>query len=296
MWLPLGERWGISPDAFRGRTCLMRKIAIEKLVCDLSLYPRIEIDQTHVEQMRAAMRSGATFPPIVICIKTRKVVDGFHRVRAYGDEYGEDHEAEVVEKEYPSIKEMFLDAIRYNAAHGKSMEMLDRAHAVKRAVELGIDEKSIARSMHVDTQEFCRLSVVPVPRRGNGAQLEVATKPVSAIEQRINATRQHRERSEAQRQKIKSHGHVSESTRRDIGHAQPEPERFEKVSSTVVLDRANASDIPAQKPHKSKEANLLEQLVWLFENGKVLPTDNDAVAAVAKLEELIGQFMFTVPD
>lgn len=296
MWLPLGARWGISPGAFCGRTDLMRKIAIEKLVCDLSLYPRVAIDGMHVEQMRAALRAGATFPPLVICIKTRKVVDGFHRVRAYADEYGEDHEAEVVEKEYPSEKELFLDAIRFNATHGKSMEFLDRAHAIQRAVELGIDKSMVAKSIHVDKEEFCRLSVVPVPRRGNGAcGLEVDAAPRSLIQKRIDDAARKKDWHEANRKPSKSNGHVSESMRRDIGHSEPEPERFEKVSSTIVLDRANASDFKS-KHGCSYEASSLRNIIQMFRADRFQVSDRDVVEACRQLEELVAEFLFKVPE
>lgn len=53
--------------------------------------------------------------------KSKRIVDGFHRHRVYSRLYGVDHEVEVVEKTYKNDAALFLDAARYNSAHGLKM-------------------------------------------------------------------------------------------------------------------------------------------------------------------------------
>jgi hypothetical protein len=127
----------------------MRKMKVCELIVDFGLYPRASIDTHHVGEMRKALDAGVAFPPIVIDKKSKRIIDGVHRSRMYAAAFGKDHEVEVVEKSYKSEAEMFLDAARYNAAHGLRMDTHDKAHCIVRAMALGIDDASIADAMHV---------------------------------------------------------------------------------------------------------------------------------------------------
>lgn len=127
----------------------MRKMKVCELIVDFSLYPRASIDSHHVGEMRKSLDAGTVFPPIVIDKKSKRIIDGVHRSRMYAAAFGEDHPVEVVEKSYKSEAEMFLDAARYNSAHGLRMDTHDKAHCVIRAIALGIDDEKIAGALHV---------------------------------------------------------------------------------------------------------------------------------------------------
>jgi len=132
----------------------MKKTILLKLVDlieDFDLYPRSDVNNHHVQNIRSAIRAGCVLPPIIIDEKSRRIVDGFHRRRAYKAEFGEDYELEVVANTYPSEREMFLDAMRYNSAHGQGLSPFDRARATLRAKALRISTEKIAQALNMTT-------------------------------------------------------------------------------------------------------------------------------------------------
>ena len=86
-------------------------------------------------------------PPLVIDRKSRRVVDGFHRGRAYKQEKIE--LVEVVEKSYRNDGEMFLDAVRYNASHGRGLSPFDRARCILRAESMKIELEQVASALSI---------------------------------------------------------------------------------------------------------------------------------------------------
>jgi hypothetical protein len=66
----------------REKTPNIRTLPIDRLVEDYRLYPRSEGGGATVEQLREALRAGAKFPPLRVCAKTLRVIDGFHRKAA----------------------------------------------------------------------------------------------------------------------------------------------------------------------------------------------------------------------
>lgn len=128
----------------------MRKLKVSELVLDFDLYPRATVNSYHVgEMIRSLEAGGVELPPIVACKKTHRVVDGFHRTKAYVRLHGEAFEVDVVEKSYRTEKDIFLDAMRYNADHGLRMDTHDKAHCALKAAALGIDDALIAETLHV---------------------------------------------------------------------------------------------------------------------------------------------------
>lgn len=128
---------------------IMRTVKVSELVLDFTLYPRGEVDSQHVGYIREAMKAGVAMPPIVAEKKTLRVVDGFHRTKANIAEYGEGHEIEIIEKTYKNDAELFLDAARYNSAHGANLSRFDRVHCILRAEQLGITVEQIASALSI---------------------------------------------------------------------------------------------------------------------------------------------------
>lgn len=137
----------------------MRTIKVSELVLDFTLYPRGEVDSQHVGYIREAMKAGVELPPIIAEKKTLRVVDGFHRTKAYIGEHGEGHEIEIVEKSYKSDAELFLDAARYNSAHGANLSRFDRVHCILRAEQLGITVEQIASALSITADAAGQLRV-----------------------------------------------------------------------------------------------------------------------------------------
>ena len=160
----------------------MRKFKIAELVLDDTVYPRHEADESHVQVLSDAIEAGVKFPPIVICRKTRRVVDGFHRVLAFGGFFDDQYELDCVEKDYASDRELFLDAIRFNASHGLSLTIADRQLCTLRAKQLGIGDGEAAAALAVTVDRAGRL-------RANGSSdfvlhVPKPAEPVNAVPHR----------------------------------------------------------------------------------------------------------------
>lgn len=127
------------------------KIKLSSLVLDFGLYPRSQVDDLHVRRLCQALEARATLPPIIADRKSRRVVDGFHRYRAQVKLYGEDATGDVTWRDYASDRELFLDAMRLNAGHGRPMTPFDRAHCLLKADELKIEAAECAAALHITT-------------------------------------------------------------------------------------------------------------------------------------------------
>lgn len=135
----------------------MRTIKLSQIVFDYHLYPRAELDTQHVTYMRQALQAGVTLPPFIIDKKSRRCIDGFHRGSAYKREFGEGHQVEVIEKSYRTEAEMFADAMRYNANHGRTLTRFDRTHCILRAEEFGLTNEQIASALSLTVEAVGQL-------------------------------------------------------------------------------------------------------------------------------------------
>ena len=154
----------------------MKKYALSELVFDYEIYPRGSVDSHHVGEIAEAIRAGAAMPPLVIDKKSKRIVDGFHRGKAYIREFDENHEVECIEKDYKNDKDLFLDSMRYNAAHGRALTQHDKVHCLLLAEKLKISTEMVAQALHITTDRIGQLRVSRIGRIG--------TKPV-ALKQTI---------------------------------------------------------------------------------------------------------------
>lgn len=142
----------------------MPKRKLADLVLDFDVYPRNSIDTHHASEMLDAMRNGAALPPIVICRKSKRIVDGFHRQRCYAKLGIE--EVDVVEKDYKNDGELFLDSIRYNVGHGLRMDTADKTRCIIKAKDLRVDMTALASAMHFDKKRLGALRETRVATAG----------------------------------------------------------------------------------------------------------------------------------
>jgi hypothetical protein len=132
---------------------LVRMPAVE-LVEDLSLYPRLQVDDWYVSRLAEALRSGATLPPIVADRASKRIVDGFHRRRAALRVHGPTAEVDVLFRDYPDERSLYLDALRLNAHHGKRLSTAEEVRAVLRGQELGIEPRVIADTLAIRVEKL----------------------------------------------------------------------------------------------------------------------------------------------
>lgn len=133
----------------------MRKLKAAELVLDFAIYPRQNVSSTNVNTLIDALASGAELPPVIIDKKSKRVIDGFHRVRAHLRHFGEDKaEITVIEKSYPTEAALFVDAMKYNAVHGYQLDTADRTHCVILAEKLSIPIDIVAGALNVPVDKL----------------------------------------------------------------------------------------------------------------------------------------------
>jgi len=133
------------------------KVPISTLILDYDLYPRASVDSQHVSHLIEALEAGTALPAIVVCKKTKKVVDGFHRIKAYLRVYGDNAEIDVRFKVYKGEKDLFVDAVRFNAAHGQALHRCDRVRCgqIAKRMRIGVDQ--IAEVLNIAIDQYRQL-------------------------------------------------------------------------------------------------------------------------------------------
>lgn len=135
----------------------MKTYKLSELVLDVDMYPRGGVDSHHVGEIADAIQAGADMPPLVICKASKRIADGFHRWKAYRRIYGEDHEVQCIEKTYRDDAELFIDAMNYNAAHGRALTQHDKVHCLLLADKLKIEPEVVAGALKITTSRIGEL-------------------------------------------------------------------------------------------------------------------------------------------
>lgn len=140
----------------------LETLAIERLVEDYHLYPRAEVDGATVEEFREALRAGAKFPPIRVCAKTLRVIDGFHRKVAYERERAT-HVLCSLEEVADDV-DLFRRAAQANAGHGRRYTVGDQATAVRLARRLGLTREQISADLFLPLDRVEKLERISAGR------------------------------------------------------------------------------------------------------------------------------------
>lgn len=125
------------------------------LIFDWNIWPRHSVgtlDSTNVTRMVDAIRAGVKLPPIIVDRKTKRIVDGFHRTKAYEQLYGANAKIDVVFRDYKDEASIFIEATRLNAAQGLPLSPMDKAHTLLVAKDLGIAVPLIAQALGIDEE------------------------------------------------------------------------------------------------------------------------------------------------
>ena len=138
-----------------------KKIPISSLVEDLSdsLYPRSDVDGSHVNLLARALQSGATLPPIVADAKSKRIIDGVHRRRAYLRVYGSQAEVDVELRSYKSAADMARDAVALNTRHGKPLDATEATRCALMLQRHGLLKEQIAVAMSTTQDRVQQLLV-----------------------------------------------------------------------------------------------------------------------------------------
>ncbi len=136
---------------------MTKRIKLSELVLDYTLYPRPSVDSANVTSLVAALEAGVELPACTVDEKSKRVADGFNRVTAYRRLFGDDYMVACRLVKYATEAELFLDAIRLNAAHGKRLNTHDLARSTAIARRLGASDDQISASMGVTAKRFEKL-------------------------------------------------------------------------------------------------------------------------------------------
>src|SRR5919107_4258684 len=154
----------------------IKTLPIDQLVEDYRLYPRSEVDGSTVEQFREALRAGAKFPPIRVCSKTLRIIDGFHRKTAYERERATHVLCSL--EDVADDRDLFRRAAAANASHGRRYSVDDYATAVRLAKRLGLTREQISADLFLPLDRVEKLERISAGRgHGHAAPERNVPKP-----------------------------------------------------------------------------------------------------------------------
>jgi len=143
-------------------------VQVSELAFDYLIYPRHAIDSHHVREFADTMRAGTEFPSIVVENKTRRIVDGFHRVKATQSVYGDNATITAILRNYPTDKALFLDAAHINSAHGKRLASFDISHCLQIAHRLKIKDEEMAITLSISVDRLAKVQLTKTAFGPNG--------------------------------------------------------------------------------------------------------------------------------
>ena len=138
---------------------MTEQLPIAKLVEDMSIYPRHEIDMQHVGGIVQALEAGGQLPPIVADKKSLRIVDGWHRCRAYKRFLGSEGVIDVELRAFRDDKAIMLEAVNLNATHGRKLDRIDQVRIAVMLREFGIQTSRIALALHVTERQVEKLHI-----------------------------------------------------------------------------------------------------------------------------------------
>jgi len=154
---------------------------IAALVEDTAIYPRHSVDDMHVNGLVMALRAGVTLPPVVAEAKSRRIVDGWHRVRAYRKVLGPQASIDVDLRTYKSEGDLLADAVALNSSHGRRLDRVDQVRAIYLLEEAGVQRERIALVLHIHETRVEQLRVrvaMAEPAEGGAPETIALKRPV----------------------------------------------------------------------------------------------------------------------
>jgi ParB-like chromosome segregation protein Spo0J len=154
---------------------MSQQVKVADLVFDEELYPRRHIDTQRIRLLTRAVEGGATLPPIVVCRKTKKIIDGVHRYHVAMELEADKIDAEL--RNYANDGERIKAASLLNATHGLPLNEGDRLKVIAMAENLGLRDPEIAEMLQT-TADYIQRALKPryaeVDRRhiATGGKLE----------------------------------------------------------------------------------------------------------------------------
>ena len=145
---------------------VVRQLAASSLVQDFKLYPRAQVDDYHVREMAESIKAGAKLPPIIADLKSKRIIDGFHRLRAQQRVHGANVKIAVDLRDYPDEAAMLKDAMALNAAHGRNLTIYDKTRCLILGQELGLERSVVSAALNITQERAAKLLLERVAASG----------------------------------------------------------------------------------------------------------------------------------
>lgn len=141
-------------------------VKASSLVLDYKLYPRHSLDFVLIRQLAAQIETGVQLPPLVADKESLRLVDGWHRHRAWIRVGGFDVAVPATLKEYASEAEMLRDAMYLNFRHGRRLAPIDIARCVNLSTEIGMTLEQVAGALQLTPERLGEMVVDRSARHG----------------------------------------------------------------------------------------------------------------------------------
>lgn len=169
---------------------MTKKILISKLIMDKEFYPRNGVSTMTVYKYSQSLKAGAQFPPIIVTPKDDKylVIDGWHRTHAYKENNKLKIKAEI--RKGMSEKEIFIQSVKANIGHGRSLTGQEKVKAIDRFKKYGIDPIQISEITRIpidDMEKFVGSRMTHIAS-GKTIFLKNSTKHLKDADDNVKST------------------------------------------------------------------------------------------------------------
>lgn len=172
----------------------MKTVDVSSLVLDFDLYPRHSLDAANVASLVRAIEAGATLPAVVVDETSRRVVDGFHRIRATQRVHGPTGTIAVRWQRFATDADLFVAAVELNAVHGVRLTRYDEARCLLIADRLHVDPDTIAGALHVTVDAAAKLRAAKTAIAANGKSIPIRRTSRHLAGRRLTAQQEQAER------------------------------------------------------------------------------------------------------
>jgi hypothetical protein len=128
------------------------QLKVEDLVFDEALYPRKYVNMQHVLDLRRANEGGSEFPPIVVCRRTKKIIDGAHRYHVALQTEAKTIAGEL--RDYQTDADRFKDAVLLNSAQGLRLSTGDQLRVIDMAEAFGLKDIDLASMLRTSMEHL----------------------------------------------------------------------------------------------------------------------------------------------
>jgi len=189
------KRWKpINPIREKGVVMETTKVKALELILDWALWPRYEaneLDTTNVNRMVEALKAGIELPPIIADSKSMRIVDGFHRHKAYLQYYGKGAEIPVIFNEYDSDSSLFLDSLKANANHGLPLSPKDKVHAILTGRRMGIPLGKLAEQIGMRKEKALEFIQQRTATTRSGQKIPLSAGAIQLAGKKLNKAEEH---------------------------------------------------------------------------------------------------------